>query len=94
MSLQVKKAGLQNHKDKFIWEYSKENYFTIVTFDSDFYDFSLVWGHPPKIIWIRTFNQTTDNIKNIIRKYEQAIKAFGHDENLACLEIFDVKEQQ
>ena len=40
--------GLENSSDKQIWEYAKEHDFTIVTFDGDFYDFSLVWGHPPK----------------------------------------------
>jgi len=47
---QVRQIGLENTSDKQIWEYAKEHDFTIVTFDGDFYDFSLVWGHPPKII--------------------------------------------
>lgn len=58
-SKQVRGLGPENQSDKQIWEYAKENEYIIVTFDADFYDFSLVWGHPPKIIWIRTSNQTT-----------------------------------
>jgi predicted nuclease of predicted toxin-antitoxin system len=45
---QVRQIGLENSTDKQIWEYAKENDYIIVTFDADFYDFSLVWGHPPK----------------------------------------------
>ena len=39
---QVRQMGLENSSDKQIWEYAKEHDFTIVTFDDDFYDFSLV----------------------------------------------------
>ena len=42
---------------------------SLVTFDTDFYDLSLLLGNPPKIVWIRTFNQTTKNIELILRKH-------------------------
>ena len=51
---QVKSLRLANSTDKEIWEYAKIHDFIILTFDADFYDFSVVWGHPPKIIWLRT----------------------------------------
>jgi predicted nuclease of predicted toxin-antitoxin system len=87
---QVRQLDLENKSDKQIWEYAKQHDFIIVTFDSDFYDFSLVWGHPPKIIWIRTSNQTTQNIEKIIRKHCDAISDFQNDNDLACLEIIQV----
>jgi predicted nuclease of predicted toxin-antitoxin system len=37
-SHQVRELNLENATDKEIWEYAKENGFTIVTFDADFYD--------------------------------------------------------
>jgi len=88
-SKQVRELGLENYTDKQIWEYAKENHFLIVTFDADFYDFSVIWGHPPKVIWLRTQNQTTKNIEVILRKYLTTIQAFEQDNNLACLEIID-----
>jgi predicted nuclease of predicted toxin-antitoxin system len=84
---QVRTLGIENYTDKQIWEYAKENGFTIVTFDGDFYDFSLVWGHPPKIIWIRTHNQTTKKVEAILRKHIKTLKDFHFDNDLACLEI-------
>lgn len=63
---------------------------TIVTFDGDFYDLSLVWGHPPKIIWIRTYNQTTKNAEEILRKHMDTMLEFLKDNDLACLEIINV----
>jgi len=89
-SKQVRELGLENYSDKQIWEYAKENDYIIVTFDADFYDFSLVWGHPPKIIWIRTYNQTTKNIVEILRKYMITMQEFLKDTDLACLEIINV----
>jgi predicted nuclease of predicted toxin-antitoxin system len=68
-------------------EYAKEHNFTIVTFDGDFYDFSLVWGHPPKIIWIRTYIQTTKNVEEMLRKHINTLIDFQDDKELACLEI-------
>ena len=52
---QVRELGIENYSDRVIWEFAKENNYTIVTFDGDFYDFSLVWGHPPKIICCKFF---------------------------------------
>jgi predicted nuclease of predicted toxin-antitoxin system len=84
---QVIQLGLENYSDKQIWEYAKENDFTVVTFDGDFYDFSLVWGHPPKIIWIRTYNQTTKNVEGILRKHIDTLMDFQFEKDLACLEL-------
>lgn len=86
-SRQIRDLNLENSTDKQIWEYARENNFTIVTFDEDFYNFSVVWGHPPKIIWLRTFNQTTNNIEMILRKHINSILNFEKDLEIACLEI-------
>lgn len=87
---QVRQLGLENHSDKLIWEYAKENGYDILTFDGDFYDFSLVWGHPPKIVWIRTDNQTTKNVEEILRKHISTLEEFQKNKDLACLEIINV----
>jgi predicted nuclease of predicted toxin-antitoxin system len=84
---QVREVGIENYSDKKIWEFAKENNYIIVTFDGDFYNFSMVWGHPPKIVLLRTFNQTTSSIESLIRNYQKAIKDFYQDHGLACLEI-------
>ena len=62
----VSECGLQNSEDTDIWKYAKINNYSIVTFDSDFYDISVINGHPPKIIWIRTGNLTTDEIADLL----------------------------
>jgi len=86
-SIQVRSAGLEDKTDKEIWQYARQNGLAVVTFDSDFYDFSLVWGAPPKIIWIRTTNQTTSAIEALLTSHKKTIVSFLEKSDLACLEI-------
>ena len=89
-SSQVRLLGLENAEDIEIWEYAKVNDFTIVTFDTDFYDLSLIKGVPPKIIWLRIGNASTKNIAGCILSNYELIKEFIFNEDykeLACLEI-------
>ena len=90
-SSQVRLLGLENAEDIEIWEYAKANDFTVVTFDTDFYDFSLIKGVPPKIIWLRLGNASTKNIASCVLSNYELIKEFIVNEDykeLACLEIY------
>lgn len=78
---------LEASTDKMIWEHAKSNDFIIVTFDADFYNFSIVWGFPPKIIWIRSFNQTTPFVEQLLVSYHSLITEFIVEDKLACLEL-------
>ena len=82
---QVRELEIENYSDIEIWEYAKENRFTIVTFDADFYDLSNLKGHPPKIIWLRFGNTKTDFLATIINKKQTIIKDFLH--SVSYLEI-------
>ena len=86
-SEQVKVLGLENSSDKQIWEFAKKNGYSIVTFDADFYEFSVLYEYPPKIIWLRTGNITTHAIESIIRNNFENITAFIRDKELSCLEL-------
>ncbi|MDR2065126.1 MAG: DUF5615 family PIN-like protein [Prevotellaceae bacterium] len=86
--LHVKSVGLNNHNDMEIWQFAKKNGFTIVTFDADFFDLSLVRNFPPKIIWLRTGNMTTDKIVDCIILNYSNIVSFIDNPTLNCLEIY------
>ena len=79
---------LQKASDEKIWNYARENGFTIVTQDSDFNERSLVYGYPPKVIWLRTGNISTQNIKLLLEKHSQDILLFEKDKTLGCLQIY------
>jgi len=87
---QVKELGLENSTDIEIWNFAKENNYTIVTFNSDFYDLQLIYGHPPKIIWLRTGNTSTNNLVSIFNSKHKLIDGFVNStefEDIGCLEI-------
>lgn len=87
---QVRQLGLENTSDIEIWQYAKDNDYTIVTFDSDFFDLCSIKGHPPKIIWLRLGNTSTNYIADIINQKAEMISDFIEKteyENIACLEI-------
>lgn len=86
----VSDCGLQDSEDMYIWEFAKAHKYTIVTFDSDFYDISLMNAHPPKIIWIRIGNQTTDELVKLLILKKASIDRFLYDKDykqVSCLEI-------
>lgn len=64
----VKNFGLANSGDFEIYEFAKKNDFTILTFDADFFDISLLRGSPPKVIWLNTGNLTSKSVVNLIEK--------------------------
>ncbi len=89
-SKQVRNLKLENSTDRQIWDYARENHYCIVTFDSDFYDLSLVRGSPPKIIWLRMGNTSTKSLEKIIRENNILIKEFLENSDykeISCLEL-------
>ena len=86
-SVHVDQCGLGSTDDATIWVYANQNGFVIVTKDSDFEELSMLHGVPPKVIWLRTGNCTTDNLTRLLRLHADAINAFGQNPADAILEI-------
>lgn len=88
--IQVREAGLENLSDIEIWEYAKKDNFTIVTFDADFYEINILKGQPPKIIWLRTGNTSTNNLIKLLEDNYELICEFVLNESykdIGCIEI-------
>ena len=86
----ISQVGLLEASDIEIWEYARQHGYSIVTFDSDYYDLSIVKGCPPKIIWLRSRNATTKRIAEILEENKELLRIFVSDANykgLSCLEI-------
>ena len=84
----VYKINMHLSSDQDIWDYAQKNDFVIVTQDSDFHERSLIYGYPPKILWLRTGNTSTENIKNLLLKNSQKIKVFYTNKELSCFIIY------
>ena len=91
MARHVSDFGLQFATDHEIREFAKKEEFHLVTFDADFYDMATLFGHPPKIIWLRTGNTSTDSLVEILRNHSISMRRFLEEDDtrdLVCLEIY------
>lgn len=68
-----------------MWEFARSNDLTIVTKDADFHQRSFVFGSPPRVVWIRRGNCSTDAIIDLIMKRRDKIEEFGRDPEAAFL---------
>jgi predicted nuclease of predicted toxin-antitoxin system len=78
-STHVRECGLRGLPDEEVWEYARANGFTIISKDSDFQQRSLLYGHPPKIVWLRIGNCTRKQLLQLITSHEQDIHALQAD---------------
>lgn len=76
----VKSLGLGNADDEIIWEFAKANDFVIVSKDADFHQRSLLYGYPPKFVYLRIGNSPTLRIVEILRDNFDTITRFGDSE--------------
>jgi predicted nuclease of predicted toxin-antitoxin system len=86
-SLHVRDVGLKASDDPLVWDYAKENDFMIVSKDTDMHDLSLVFGNPPKVIWLRLGNCSTSQVENLLRKEFDVIKYFSEDSYISLLSL-------
>lgn len=79
-SVHVKTLELTNTDDSIIWNYAKDNDYVIISKDSDFHQRSILYGHPPKFIYLRIGNSPTSKIVNILRDNFAVIDEFKNSE--------------
>jgi predicted nuclease of predicted toxin-antitoxin system len=84
-SAHVHDCGLGNADDSAIWQYAKENGFTIVSKDSDFQERSVLLGQPPKLVWLHVANCSTQEIEQLLRSALSTIRQFVEEAEESCL---------
>lgn len=77
--------GLLEASDAHIWEFAKAGDYAIVTADSDFYELSIAFGPPPKVIWLRAWKYPTEAAERLMRKQAIRVTEFLQDPDLAIL---------
>ena len=63
-----------------MWDWAKRHEFTIVSKDTDFRQRAIVFGHPPKLIWLRVGNCPTSLITSLLRSRYEIIRQFIQSE--------------
>ena len=86
-SAHVDRIGLGGSSDDEVWAYAKENGFMLISKDADFYEKSMLYGHPPKVIWIKRGNCSNRQIQLLLRNKAELITDFYRDDEVAFIRI-------
>ncbi len=58
-----------------------------MTKDADYSNMAVVWGTPPKVIWLLIGNCTTAQVETLLRANYAIINAFEQDASLGTLSL-------
>jgi predicted nuclease of predicted toxin-antitoxin system len=81
----VRQVNLEAADDEAVWRHAADGGFAIVTKDDDFRQRGFVRGAPPKVIWVRLGNCTTDEVEAVLRARHADILTFDADPAAALL---------
>jgi len=86
-SQHVRDVGLKDAIDAAVWQYAAQHGLIIVTKDADFHQRSFLFGHPPKVIWIRVGNCSTAMIEAMLRRRRHDLHVFATEAESAFLAL-------
>jgi len=74
-SVHVRELGLKGRSDLEIFNHARDNGFTIISKDSDFYQRTLLYDSPPKFVWLRLGNCARADVVALLTAHESDILA-------------------
>lgn len=86
-SQHVREVGLGEADDETVWHYAAQRGFALITKDADFHQRSFLFGHPPKVVWIRCGNCSTSIIEQLLRTHHIHLTQFATNSEGAFLVI-------
>ena len=78
-SAHVRDKGMAAAPDPEVWAYAATHGFMIVSKDTDFQQRAILYGHPPKVVWIRLGNCSTTTVAVLLKSHLADIQAFDAD---------------
>jgi predicted nuclease of predicted toxin-antitoxin system len=86
-SIHVRDVGLKAAEDPLVWDHAKNNGLLLVSKDSDMHQRSFLFGHPPKVVWVRLGNCSTREVEALLRKNLANIKEFYENKYASFLSL-------
>jgi len=86
-SAHVRDVGLVGDSDHKIWTFAAAHDYTITTKDDDFRGLSLLYGAPPKVIWLVVGNTSAAVILRILLEQAAAIETFISEDTTSLLTL-------
>ena len=84
-STHVQYVGLDTSADTILWRYARDNDYIIVSKDADFGEKSTIHGHPPKVIWLRHGNSSTNSVEKILTDHYSDIQTLVNNPDQGLL---------
>jgi predicted nuclease of predicted toxin-antitoxin system len=78
-TVHVREVGLSAATDQEVWDHAARHGYVIASKDADFHQRSFFYGSPPKVVWLRIGNCTTDQIEQVIRSRHDELQTFAAD---------------
>jgi predicted nuclease of predicted toxin-antitoxin system len=91
-STHVREAGLLGASDQHVWNHAAEHGFLLASKDADFYERSMVFGSPPKIIWLRIGNCAVNETVALLRNQYIVVRHFAEDAMASFLPLTQLKK--
>jgi predicted nuclease of predicted toxin-antitoxin system len=76
-SVHVTDVGLDRATDREVWDFARARDYVITSKDSDFRQLAFLFGPPPKVVWLRVGNASTDVIASVLRMSISLIVEFA-----------------
>lgn len=86
-SVHIASIGLDKSSDLDVWNYAKDNGYTLVTKDSDFNDICTLYNFLPHIIWLRLGNSRVSITQNALVKHTDKICSIINENRTGIIEI-------
>lgn len=65
-SQHVSDVNLTTEDDESVWRFAADHGFVIISKDSDFFHRALLRSYPPKVIYVRVGNCSTQHLKKLL----------------------------
>ena len=86
-SLHIRLLGQGGAPDPTVWDLARQHGCLVVSKDVDFHRLAVLRGAPPKFIWIRLGNCSTDDIARLLRRSYGDIMRFNEQDEATVLEL-------
>ena len=80
--------GMSRSDDSDIWYYARLKGFTLVTKNTDMVDLCVLRGAPPRVIWLRIGNCTTEVVRELLDRNERRIRDLEQASSPMVLSLF------
>jgi predicted nuclease of predicted toxin-antitoxin system len=86
-SIHIRDVGLLGSSDEKVWNYAAAGGFMLVSKDTDFYERSVLYGAPPKIVWLKIGNASVSESAALLRGQFITVRRFFEDKTATFLPL-------